>query len=113
MAYKNKYGNVKVVFDGEKFDSKKEARRWAELKLLQRAGQIEFLNRQVPFVLIPSQYDDKTGKLIERAVTYNADFVYKENGDLVVEDCKGVRTKEYIIKRKLLLYTHGIRIREV
>lgn len=113
MAYKNKYGNVKVVLDGYKFDSKKEARRWAELKLLERAGIIEHLRRQEPFVLIPSQYDDRTLELIERAVIYKADFVYKENGELVVEDCKGVRTKEYIIKRKLLLYTHGIRIREV
>lgn len=80
---------------------------------MERNGEITDLRRQVKFVLIPSQKDRK-GKCLERAVTYWADFVYKDRqGNTVVEDTKGMRTKEYIIKRKLMLYFHGIRIREV
>ena len=95
------------------FDSQKEARRWCELKLLERAGVITDLQRQFPIKLIPAQRDEK-GKVIERAVTYVADFIYRENGQTVVEDVKGgVRTKEYILKRKMCLYFHGIRIKEV
>lgn len=105
-----KYHNAKVTINGETFDSKKEAARWQELLLLQRAGKISHLNRQVTYELIPSQYID--GKCVERAVKYVADFVYKENGNLVVEDTKGMKTPEYVVKRKLLLYTYGIRIRE-
>jgi len=92
------------------YASAKEARRAQELKLLERAGKIRHLREQVPFVLIPKQMRD--GKVIERACKYVADFVYEEPG-LVVEDVKGMRTKEYVIKRKLLLFTHGIRIREI
>ena len=55
----------------------------------------------------------KKGKVIERPVKYVADFMYEENGQQVIEDAKGVRTKEYILKRKLMLYRYGIRIREV
>lgn len=106
-----KYKNRKAVIDGIVFDSKKEARRYAELKLLQRAGKISNLRLQVPFELIPSQYIDK--KCVERAVTYRADFVYTENGQTVVEDTKGMRTKDYIIKRKLMLERYGIQIREI
>ena len=106
-----KYGNRKVVVDGIAFDSVKEARRYGELKLLERAGKIFNLQRQVSFVLIPKQVRD--GKLVERPVIYRADFVYMEDDKEVVEDVKGVRTKEYIIKRKLMLYQFGIKIREV
>ena len=107
----SKYGNRKVIHDGIEFDSVKEAHRYCELKLMQRAGVISDLQLQVPFELIPTQRID--GKLAEKAVNYVADFVYKQNGVQVVEDTKGVRTKEYIIKRKLMLWVHGIRIREV
>lgn len=108
-----KYGNRKTTIDGITFDSAKEAQRWQELKLLERAGQIFELQRQVPFVLIPKQVRD--GKVIERPVVYKADFVYTENGEDVVEDVKSpaTKTKEYVIKRKLLLWQFGIRIREV
>ena len=101
------------MIDGITFDSAKEAQRWQELKLLERAGQIFELQRQVPFVLIPKQVRD--GKVIERPVVYKADFVYTENGEDVVEDVKSpaTKTREYIIKRKLLLWQFGIRIREV
>lgn len=120
---KTKYYNRKVrTYDGLIHDSKREARRWNELLLLQRAGQIKDLQRQVKFVLIPAQREPKIigkrggikqGKIIERECSYIADFVYYENGLMVVEDTKGVRTKDYIIKRKLLLYLHNIRIKEI
>ena len=111
----NKYGNRKTVVDGQVFDSVKEARRWCELKTLLRAGEISDLERQVPFELLPAQRDQETGKVIERNVIYKADFVYQENGRRVVEDVKSeaTRTPEYIIKRKLMLNIHGIRIREI
>lgn len=113
---RSKYGNKKLVMDGEHFDSMKEAARYQELKLLERAGEIRELKRQVPFVVIPVQKDEK-GKVIEREVKYIADFTYIEKGKLVrtVEDVKSkaTRTKEYIIKRKLMLYRNGIRIKEV
>lgn len=81
------------------------------MSLLERAGTIQNLKRQVKFELIPSQRVD--GKVIERPCTYIADFVYTENGKMVVEDTKGFRTTDYIIKRKLLLWVHGIRIQEI
>ena len=106
-----KYGNKKTTVDGIEFDSVKEAQRWSELKLLERAGVIFNLQRQVPFVLIPKQVRD--GKTVERPVVYKADFVYTENGQEVVEDTKGMKTKDYIIKRKLMLWEFGIEIKEV
>lgn len=111
----SKYHARKVTVDGITFDSRKEYNRWRELKLLERAGRIADLRRQVKYVLIPAQRDG-AGKLIERECAYKADFVYFKpdisGGDWVVEDCKGVRTPEYIIKRKLMLSVHGIRILE-
>ena len=102
----SKYGNIKTVTsDGIKHDSIKEANRWCELKLLERAGRIQDLQRQVKYELIPKQEG-------ERAVYYIADFVYTENGQKVVEDAKGMRTKEYKLKRKMMLYFHGIKIKE-
>lgn len=111
IAMKTKYHSRKITRDGITFDSVKEYRRWCELSLLERAGTIQNLKRQVKFELIPSQRVD--GKVIERPCTYIADFVYTENGKMVVEDTKGFRTTDYIIKRKLLLWVHGIRIQEI
>lgn len=107
----SKFGNKKVVVNGIEFDSKREARRYLELKAMETAGEIRDLRRQVPYLLLHSQRID--GKVVEREVKYVADFVYEQNGETVVEDAKGHRTKDYIIKRKMLLYFHGIRIREV
>ena len=102
----NKYGNIKTVTsDGIKHDSIKEANRWCELKLLERAGKIRLLQRQVKYLLIPKQEG-------EREVCYIADFVYQEDGKLVVEDVKGHRTEVYKLKKKLMLWVHGIRIKE-
>ena len=112
MTVGRKYRNTKLIVDGIRFDSIREATRWQELNLLQRAGRISDLNRQVKYVLIPAQKDGN-GKLLEREVSYIADFVYTEKGKTVVEDAKGVRTKDFIIKRKLMLWIHGIRIMEV
>lgn len=121
----NKYYNKKCEINGIVFDSRKEARRYQELLLLQRAGVIKSLQRQVKYVLIPAQYESyerygKNGqeltpgkKLVERECAYVADFVYEEDGKTVIEDTKGMKTKDYIIKRKLMLFVHGIRVREV
>ena len=116
QAGENKYRSRKITVDGITFDSVKEANRWQELMMLERAGEIRDLQRQVPFVVIPTQRDEN-GKLIEKEVRYVADFTYIEKGKLTrtVEDVKSeaTRTREYIIKRKLMLYRNGIRIREV
>lgn len=112
-----KYHNKKVVVDGMKFDSKKESQRFLELSLMQRGGYISDLQRQVKYILIPSQKID--GKVVEREVSYKADFVYKDNttGKTVVEDVKGYKGGQayalFKIKRKLMLYIKGIRIKEV
>lgn len=87
------------------FDSGREAERYFELRILERAGKISDLRRQVPYLLIPAQKG-------ERKCEYIADFVYRENGEEIVEDCKGYRTEVYRLKRKLMLYVHGIKIRE-
>ncbi len=109
----SKYGNRVIQTEDGKFDSQREYKRWCELKLLERAGEISYLRRQVQFELIPRQKDPVTNKVVERACFYVADFVYMENGKMVVEDSKGMRTKEYRIKRKLLLKEYGLRIKEV
>lgn len=118
----SKYHSKKITIDGNTFDSRKEYRRFCELSLLQRAGAITDLHRQVEFELIPAQREPDTigvrggvkkGKTLELAVKYVADFVYKENGKTIVEDTKGFKTKDYIIKRKLMLWVHGIKIKEV
>ena len=110
----NKYGAKKICCKGETFDSKAEFRRWRELKLMERAGEIRDLKRQVKHELIPAQYDSGR-KLLEKAITYTSDFEYIDNrtNGFVVEDVKGMKTKEYIIKRKLMLYICKIRITEV
>ena len=106
----SKYHSTPTEVNGIRFDSKREANRWAELRLLERAGKIEKLKRQVKYLLIPSQYRD--GKCIEREASYIADFVYIKDGHLVVEDCKGFRTPEYKLKRKLMLERYDIRLVE-
>ena len=108
---KNKYNAKKCVCDGEVFDSTKEMHRYQKLKLLEKAGEIQNLRRQVKYVLIPSQHID--GKVVEREVAYKADFVYEADGETVVEDAKGVKTTDYIIKRKMMLLFYNIRIKEV
>ena len=108
---RSKYRNQKVTVGGEAFDSKKEANRWLELVQMEKSGRISNLRRQVKYVLIPSQR--QCGKVIERECSYYADFVYMFGGVEIVEDAKGIRTKEYIIKRKLMLWVHGIKIQEV
>lgn len=121
-----KYGNKKITVNCVTFDSKKEYARFLDLSMMQKTGEITDLRRQVPFVLIPAQYEEyerfskKTGKrlkngrrMVERECSYVADFVYIQDGAQVVEDTKGVRTKDYIIKRKLMLHVHGIKIHEI
>ena len=107
---KGKYNNTKVEIDGITFDSKKEANRYCELKLLEKSGEIKNLELQKKYILIPAQRID--GKLIERECSYRADFVYETKDGIVVEDTKGFRTAEYKIKRKLMLERYGIRILE-
>lgn len=123
---KTKYHSRKITRDGMTFDSVKEYRRFCELSLLEKAGAITDLKRQVEFVLIPAQREPDTvgkrggiikGKTIEQKCSYIADFVYTENGKTVVEDVKGYKQGTayavFTIKRKMMLYFHGIRIREV
>ncbi len=124
FASGNKYGAEKCQVNGEVFDSKKEARRWQELRLLEKAGEISNLRRQVKYILIPSQKEmtvevrknrtpKRTERVVERECSYVADFVYEEDGKTIVEDAKGMKTEVYRIKKKLMLYVHGIKIREV
>lgn len=130
LQMRSKYHSRKITKDGITFDSMKEYRRYCDLKLLERAGKIQDLKRQVEFELLPAQFEDiPTGEVyrqgerkgqpkykrvcVEKSVKYVADFCYKENGKYIVEDVKGFRTKEYILKRKMLLHFHNIKIKEV
>ena len=117
----SKYGAKKQEYNGMMFDSKKELKRYLELEMLEKAGEIQDLQRQVKYVLIPTQREPdeigkrggvKKGQVIEKECSYVADFVYTENGQTVVEDTKGFKTEAYKIKRKLMLWVHGIKIRE-
>lgn len=125
---KSKYRNKKITVDGITFDSLKEANRWKELKLMERAGEITDLRRQVKFKLIPtirepvnqmgSQGVFKKGKVVERECSYVADFVYKNKlGFEVVEDVKGYKDSAayalFVVKRKMMLYLLGIRVKEI
>lgn len=124
---RQKYGNIKIMVDGIQFDSKREAARYQELRLLERAGRISGLQTQVKYVLIPTQrtasfelYKSgpkkgmrKSGKVLENECAYIADFVYTQDGSEIVEDAKGMRTAVYRIKRKLMLERYGIQIQEV
>lgn len=118
-----KYRNSKVTIGDDTYDSMKEYRRYLDLLALEKTGEIKELQRQVKYVLIPAQREPDTigkrggihkGRLLEKEVAYFADFVYTDsNGETIVEDTKGIRTKDYIIKRKMMLYFHKIRIHEV
>ena len=131
-----KLNNRSVVIDGIEFDSKKEGNRYCELKLLQRAGKISELEWQKRYELIPAQYETvETGEYykvgakkgqsktkqvcVEQSVVYIADFVYQKNGQTVVEDVKGFRDPasatyaKFVLKRKMMLWIHGIRITEI
>lgn len=126
-----KYKNKKVEVDGILFDSKKEAARYVELKLLEQQGKITNLQIQKTYELIPAQYEifERYGKrgqrlkdgkrLLERPLSYIADFVYEQDGKMIVEDVKGYRDPssagyaKFVVKRKLMLHIHGIRIKEI
>lgn len=109
-----KYGARRTKVGDLTFDSAQEARRWKELTALQAKGHIRGLRRQVKYELIPTQKAEWKGDRTERPVAYVADFVYTvaSTGMEVVEDSKGMRTPDYVIKRKLMRYMHGIRILE-
>ena len=129
----NKFGARKVTdpHTGEVFDSQKEYQQWRVLRLLEMAGKITDLQRQVKFELIPSQREESTevykagpqkglpkpGAVIEKPCTYIADFVYMQDGEKVVEDTKGYKKGAaydlFVLKRKLMLWVHGIKVREI
>jgi len=109
---RRKYGNTKIDTPDGRFDSRGEYARWKDLKLLEAAGEIKSLKRQVKYVLIPAQVG-KSGKKY-RGSTYTPDFVYLENGELVVEDYKSLITAKepgFVMKKKLMLKEYGIEIR--
>lgn len=123
---KSKYNASKVVVDGDIYDSKKEARRGVELALAEKAGRIQNLRRQVKYVLIPAQREPdrigprggrKVGKVLEQEIAYIADFVYEKDGEEIVEDVKGYRDggayRVFSMKRKMMLFFKGIRVKEV
>lgn len=128
-----KYNNRETVVDGITFDSAKEARRYCELKMMERSGRISDLQRQVAYILIhtqraegtetykrgPNKGQRKPGEVLEKECRYVADFVYTMDGKTVVEDVKGYRDQasaayaKFVIKRKLMLERYGIQIQEV
>jgi hypothetical protein len=99
----SKYHNRRVVVDGIAFDSQREADRWGELKLMQEAGLIQDLRRQVRFPIVVNE---------QKICVYVADFVYERDGKTIVEDAKGYRTRVYQLKRALMKACHGLEIRE-
>lgn len=99
----SKYRNKPTVVDSIRFHSKKEARRYSDLKLLERAGAIKNLRLQVPYVFMHND---------TKICSYRADFVYEEGQRSIVEDTKGVKTKDYVIKRNLMRAFYGIEILE-
>lgn len=105
----SKYNAKKTVVDGIDFDSAKEAKRYAKLRALEDAGKIQGLRLQVPFELLPS-FDCDGVKY--RGMKYVADFVYYRDGKVVVEDCKGFKTAEYKLKKKLMAYINHVNIKE-
>lgn len=121
---RNKYHAIKKSVDGIVFDSVKEANRYMELQEMLRSGTIKDLRRQVKYLLIPVQRAPSTvgkrggvkvGAVIERECSYIADFVYTvtDTNQVIVEDTKGMRTKDYVIKRKLMLFVYGIKVKEI
>ena len=105
----SKYHAKKTVVDGIEFDSAKEAKRYTKLCALEDAGKIKHLRLQVPFELVPSFECDGVKY---RGMKYVADFVYYRDGKVVVEDCKGFKTAEYKMKKKLMAYINHINIEE-
>ena len=124
---RSKYGAKKVTIDGIKFDSATEGRYYEKYRDMEKAGLIQNLRLQVPYELIPAiweEYDEvkhlkKGDKIIhkkrrkQRPITYIADFVYTQDGKEYVVDVKGKKTKEYILKKKMMLALKGIEITEV
>lgn len=106
---RNKYNAKKTEIDGIEFDSAKEAKRYTKLRDMERAGRIQGLRLQVPFELVPSFECDGVKY---RAMNYVADFVYVRDGKVVVEDCKGFKTPEYKLKKKLMAYINHVNIDE-
>ena len=122
-ASRSKYGAKRQDVGGERFDSAKEARRWQQLQIMERAGKINSLQRQVKYMILPEHREPDTrgprggirkGRIIERARYYVADFVYYDVDArcAVVEDCKGFRTETYTLKKAMMYDRYGIRIRE-
>jgi len=111
MKKRSKYGNIKTVVDGVKLDSGREAKRWIHLQLLQKAGQIDDLERQVRFNF------HINGKPVMmkngQCARYTADFTYTENGKQIAEDVKGVVTEAYALRRAFMKAIFGVEIREV
>lgn len=121
-----KYGNQILEVNGVKFASKKEYERYLFLKDAEFIGAISNLKCQVTFPLIPKQSEyvevqlktktRKVERVVEREMKYIADFVYEKGGEVVVEDCKISKwliPKEFVCKRKLMLYIYGIKVRQV
>lgn len=105
----SKYRAKKTTIDGIEFDSAKEAKRYAKLRAFEEAGKIQGLRLQVPFELVPSFECDGVKY---RGMKYVADFVYYRDGKVVVEDCKGFKTPEYKLKKKLMAYINHVNIEE-
>ncbi len=120
---KHKFNNKKMSTPDGEFDSKGEWERWIFLKEALGNGQISELRRQVKYTLIPTQYrteivhlktkDKEVKRVAEREITYTADFVYEKNGEKIVEDFKGFPNDRWPLKKAMMLYFHGIAIREV
>ncbi len=120
----NKYHNKRTVVDGRCFDSKKEALRYLVLKDKLGRGEIENLRLQVPYELLPALYEERVvhlktkdkvvRKCVQRPVTYVADFVYRDRktDNEIIEDVKGRKVKEYILKKKMMLAILGLTVTE-
>lgn len=124
MAKTNKYGANKATYEGIEFDSRREMRQYIVLLDMERRGEISNLRRQVRYELLPPIWEDVEVQLktktktvrrcVQRAVSYLADFVYEDvEGRTVVVDAKGMRTKEYMLKKKMMRSLLGIEIEEV
>ena len=124
---RSKYGNRKVIDgNGNKFDSKKEKDRYCELLMMEKAGLIQNLQRQVHFELLPAMYENvvielktkfkEERKCVYRATEYIADFTYIQDGQEIVEDVKAsihFQDPVYKLKKKMMYYIHNIKIKEV
>lgn len=122
---RNKYGNTRFFADNQKWDSKKEYQRYLVLKDAEKKGAINNLRRQVKFELLPpvteefvehlKTKDKVKQKVIQRCVSFIADFTYQKGDELIVEDVKiskSLLPKEYILKKKMMLALLGIKVKE-